>query len=83
MDITFYQTLKEYLRDFPQSVVLDFSSETVPKTAQFDAVLVGCEGGFTQEEKELLRKQKVYRFDTPLVLKSQSAVCAIAAKILL
>jgi 16S rRNA (uracil1498-N3)-methyltransferase len=46
-------------------------------------VLIGCEGGFSKEERELLQTQEVFRLNTEMVLRSESAVVAVAAKILL
>ena len=45
--------------------------------------MVGCEGGLTEDEIALFSSEKTVGFDTPLVLKSESAVCAVAGKILL
>ena len=49
----------------------------------FETVLIGCEGGFSQKEKEFLKKQERFRLDTPMVLRSESAVVAVASKIVL
>ena len=83
MHIEFVKSIEEFLKANPQSVVLDFSDAVMPKSADFETVLIGCEGGFSSEERELLAKQRVYRFDTPLVLRSESAALAAAAKVLL
>ncbi|WP_318532959.1 hypothetical protein [Sulfurovum mangrovi] len=37
----------------------------------------------TEKETALFSSEKIVGFDTPLVLKSESAVCAVASKILL
>ncbi len=83
MEFVEYKTLPDFLKKHPKTIVLDFSDDILPAQIDFDTVLIGCEGGFSKEEKELLKTQRVYRFDTPLVLKSESAALAIAAKALL
>jgi 16S rRNA (uracil1498-N3)-methyltransferase len=83
MEFEIFKTLSDFLQNYPQTIVLDFSQEVLPKNCIAENVLIGCEGGFSEKEKELLSTKKVYRFETPLVLKSESAATAIAAKILL
>ncbi|WP_434657462.1 16S rRNA (uracil(1498)-N(3))-methyltransferase [Sulfurimonas sp. NW9] len=51
--------------------------------SDFTTVLIGCEGGFSAKEKEFLKNQEVFRLDTPMILRSESAVLAVASKILL
>lgn len=77
-----YKSIKEFLHEFSDVVVFDFCDNTLSSDAGFQRVLVGCEGGFSQSERELLSAQKSFRLDTPMVLRSESAVVAIASKIL-
>lgn len=76
-------SLKAFVTANPQTVVLDFCDEVLEDSAGFDTVLIGCEGGFSKEERELLASCRSVRFDTPLILRSESAAVAAAAKILL
>ena len=62
---------------------LDFTEKTLADASGFQRVLIGCEGGFSKEEKELLITQEIFRLDTPMVLRSESAVIAVASKILM
>ena len=41
------------------------------------------EGDFSKVEKEFLKPLEVFRLDTPMVLRSESAVMAVASKVLL
>ncbi|MCD6653712.1 MAG: 16S rRNA (uracil(1498)-N(3))-methyltransferase [Sulfurovum sp.] len=75
--------LKTFLTQNPQSYLLNFSDNTFDKEIPLDTIVVGCEGGFTEDEIALFSSEKTVGFDTPLVLKSESAVCAVAGKILL
>ena len=83
MEFDTYNSIADFIAKFPDTVVLDFSDEVLTEGADFQRVLIGCEGGFSLAEKKLLQKQKVFRLDTPMVLRSETAVVAIASKILL
>ena len=79
MEIQFCENLDKFLTQYPNAKVLDFGGETINK--YFETVVVGCEGGFSEREKKLFKHK--YSFNTPLILKSESAVLAIASKVLL
>ncbi|SFZ99065.1 Ribosomal RNA small subunit methyltransferase E [hydrothermal vent metagenome] len=83
MKLEMADTLEEFLKKYPQSKMLNFSEDNFVSNTDFDTIVVGCEGGFHEDEVALFEKQNIIGFDTPLVLKSESAVCAIASKILL
>ena len=76
-------TLPDFVAANPQTVVLDFCDEVLEEGAGIETVLVGCEGGFSEEERRLLAGCRSVRFDTQLILRSESAAVAAAAKILL
>ncbi len=46
-------------------------------------IVVGCEGGFSSDEVSLFRDSDIVGFQTPLTLRSQSAVCGVVSRILL
>lgn len=75
--------LKTFLAKNPQSYMLNFSDHCLEKNIPLDTIVIGCEGGFAQEEIALFPPEKIVGFDTPLVLKSESAACAVAGKMLL
>ncbi|DAB39734.1 MAG TPA: 16S rRNA (uracil(1498)-N(3))-methyltransferase [Sulfurovum sp. UBA12169] len=75
--------LKTFLTQNPQSYLLNFSDNMLDKKIPLDTIVVGCEGGFAEDEIALFSSEKIVGFDTPLILKSESAVCAVAGKILL
>ncbi|MDD5157454.1 16S rRNA (uracil(1498)-N(3))-methyltransferase [Sulfurimonas sp.] len=78
-----YKNIKEFIIKFPETKVFDFCDKTLSNSADFKTVLVGCEGGFSRTEKELLSSLEVFRLDTPMVLRSESAVLAVCSKMLL
>lgn len=85
-DIMEFETLKnigEFIKLYPDAVVFDFCDEVVDSNANIGTILIGSEGGFSQNEKNVLESQKVFRLDTPIVLRSETAVVALASKLLL
>lgn len=75
--------LREFVLQNPQVKVFDFCQKSLNDYSDITTVLIGCEGGFSPKEKEILATLDVFRLDTPLVLRSESATLAVAAKILL
>lgn len=83
IEFDMYKNIKEFLIAYPDTKVFDFCENVLEDTFDFKTVLIGCEGGFSQGEKELLKHQNVFRLNTPMVLRSESAVVAVASKIVL
>jgi len=83
MKLEMAEDLISFLAKNPKSKMLNFSENNFILTASFDTIVIGCEGGFHEEEVTLFKPENIVGFDTPLVLKSESAVCAVASKILL
>jgi len=83
MEFESYPNLESFLKDYKDVVVLDFTTTPLDTKERPKTVLLGCEGGFSKEEKELLAHYKVRRFNTPMILRSESAAVGVAAKILL
>jgi 16S rRNA (uracil1498-N3)-methyltransferase len=77
------ESLEAFLDKYPQSYMLNFSQSSVSAKEDISTIVIGCEGGFHEEEVSLFPTEKIVGFETPLVLKSESAVCAAASKILL
>ncbi len=78
-----FKNIKEFIKEFPDTKVFDFTQKTLDDYGDIKRVLIGCEGGFSDSEKKLLESCDVFRLDTPLVLRSESAVMAVASKIIL
>ena len=78
-----YKNIESFIKEFPDTKVFDFSDKILSGDSDFLRVLIGCEGGFSKVEKEMLQSQEVFRLNSPMVLRSESAVMAVASKILL
>ncbi len=83
MKLEMAEDLESFLVQNPQSRMLNFSKNKLIQESNIDTIVIGCEGGFHEGEVALFETNKVVGLDTPLVLKSESAVCAVAAKVLL
>lgn len=83
MEFDRYSSIESFISEFPQTKVFDFTETILENTEDFREVLVGCEGGFSQKEKKFLQQQEVFRLNTPMILRSESALLAVSSKILL
>lgn len=82
MEFAEVNSLEAFMQTHPQTVVFDFCEATYSDDLDVDTVLIGTEGGFSEAERELLASQKMFRLDTPLVLRSETAAVAVASKVL-
>jgi len=83
MEFDTYKNISSFIDEYPDTKVFDFCERILSHESDFKRVLIGCEGGFSDDEKKFLEKQEVFRLDSPMVLRSESAVVAVASKILL
>ncbi len=73
-----------FLAVHPEAVAFDFCDRVFGgDMSQVETVLIGPEGGFCEEERALLNASQVFRLDTPMVMRSETAAVAVSSKILL
>lgn len=77
-----FKNIKEFIKTYPDTKVFDFCENVLEDNFEIKTVLIGCEGGFSKEERIILSTQDNFRLNTPMVLRSESAVFAVASKIL-
>ena len=75
--------LHSFLEKNKDVVMLNFSEQTLVEGSNIETFVVGCEGGFTADEVAMFEVKNIVGLDTSLILKSESAVCAITSKLLL
>lgn len=76
-------SLEEFLKQYPNTYFLDFSSTNIEsKKDDIETLLIGCEGGFSNKERASFDKKRVVGFDSDLILKSETAAICAASKIL-
>ena len=78
-----YKNIATFIDEFPDTKVFDFTQNILQDSSDFKRVLIGCEGGFSENEKNFLESQDVFRLNSKMVLRSESAVMAVTSKILL
>jgi len=83
MKLEMADDLETFLEEYPKSKMLNFSENNFVSNTEFDTIVIGCEGGFHTDEVVFFKAENIVGFDTALVLKSESAACALASKVLL
>ena len=83
MEFEEIKSLQNFLEIYPNSAIIDFGGKDIKKTSLFSTVVVGCEGGFSENERKLFENKPIYKLNTPMILKSESAVVSISAITLL
>lgn len=78
MEFEIIDSLSEYFERYPKSDILDFGGVTLCKN-KIENILIGCEGGFSEDERKTFENRSIYRLDTPMILRSESAVVAISS----
>lgn len=81
MQIEIITNVEEYFNLYPNSVVIDFCENYIKDEDAITNFLVGPEGGFSKSEKLLFKNKKVYGLKAPNILKSETAVVGISAKL--
>ncbi|NOX14813.1 MAG: 16S rRNA (uracil(1498)-N(3))-methyltransferase [Epsilonproteobacteria bacterium] len=74
MKIEILQNLKEFLILYPDCKIIDFSKNKIKRSANFTSFLVGCEGGFSKDEKKLMDEKNILGIDNKMILRSETAV---------
>ena len=84
MELSFANSVFDFLKSYPNSYLLDFSKKKIDSSLEeISSIVIGCEGGVSKDERALFSKEKIVGFNTPLILRSESAAFGVASKILL
>lgn len=76
--------LDEFLMNNKDSFILDFSKTSIDeKKDDISTFVLGCEGGFSLDERNKFKEDKVVGFDSSLILRSETAIISAASKILI
>jgi len=77
-------SLEDFLQKNPDSYFLDFSKTNIEtKKDDIKTLIIGCEGGFSDDERISFDKEKVVGFTSSLILRSETAIVSASSKILL
>jgi len=83
MELDLCENLSSLLEQHPEALLLDFSDRPLECGEEFSVIVIGPEGGVTDRERSLFPRERVRGLATPLILRSESAACAVAARFLL
>lgn len=76
------ESLEKYISDHPHTYMLNFSTRNINDIDTIQRLVIGCEGGFSLNERELFSDERVVGLNSNLILRSETAITAAAAKIL-
>jgi len=82
MDIDTLPTLQSFLQKYPKSVVIDFSKTVLHTENDIDSIIIGPEGGFSEQERLSFQTMPILGLKCNTILRSETAVIATVAKIL-
>ena len=78
------KNLEQFMKENSDVYFLDFSTLCVDdKKDEIKTLVIGCEGGFSQKERDRFNKDFVVGFNSNLILRSETAIISAGAKILL
>ncbi len=76
-------SIKEFIETYPDSYMFNFSSNHIDNVKNnIKTIILGCEGGFSKTEIKSLDDKKIVGINSNIILRSETAAIAIAAKIL-
>ena len=80
IEIEILNSTDEFKKKYPNFIAVDFNGKEIECKEYKEPFLIGPEGGFSKKEREMFdQKVRLKGF----ILRSESAACAIASKILL
>ena len=74
-----YKSIKEFLKIYPNSHILDFSPNTIQQHCDIDTIIIGSEGGFSQKERDMFTDNKIVGLKNNLILRSETAAISVSS----
>lgn len=81
MEFETIQSVKEFLELYTESIVIDFSEKSFEENLTCKTFLVGPEGGFSDKERKLFSDRDIYGLKAGVILRSETAVVGVCAKL--
>lgn len=81
MRLSQVNSLDQLLQENQNFALLDFGGSL--EYGAVEAVLIGCEGGFSEQERQILQNNYKIGLNSDFILKSETAALSIAAKLLI
>lgn len=77
-------SLADFIKENENTYFLDFSTTFIDnKKDEIKTLIIGCEGGFSKNEREKFNKENIVGFNSNLILRSETAIISAGTKILL
>ena len=77
-------SLEEFLQSNEDVYFLDFSKTSIDdKKSDIKTLVIGCEGGFSSDERLVFNKDNIVGFNSNIILRSETAILSAASKILI
>ncbi|MCI0500158.1 MAG: 16S rRNA (uracil(1498)-N(3))-methyltransferase [Epsilonproteobacteria bacterium] len=81
--LTFSKNLDEFLTNYPNSYIFNFSDKNINDHKDaIETIVLGCEGGFSKKEIEKFSSDKIVGIGSDIIMRSETAILNIASKIL-
>ncbi|APW64705.1 16S rRNA (uracil(1498)-N(3))-methyltransferase [Poseidonibacter parvus] len=82
--LDFCNSLEEVMKENENVYFLDFSDISIDdKKEDIKTLVIGCEGGFSKDERLTFNKEKIVGFKSNIILRSETAILSAASKILI
>lgn len=83
MRIEILESVECYLKQYPQSAIIDFDAKRISQDSSIVSFLVGPEGGFSGRERKLFEGRDIYGLGCDTILRSETVVVGVCAKLTL
>ncbi|MCT7568173.1 16S rRNA (uracil(1498)-N(3))-methyltransferase [Aliarcobacter butzleri] len=78
------KNLDEFMKKNDEVYFLDFSNTSIDERKEnIKTLVIGCEGGFSKNERDKFNKNFIVGFDSNLILRSETAIISASSKIIL
>lgn len=78
------KNIETFIKENDDVYFLDFSNTSIDeKSDVIETLVIGCEGGFSNREREIFNKDNIVGFNSNLILRSETAIISACSKILL
>jgi 16S rRNA (uracil1498-N3)-methyltransferase len=76
-------SLEEFIKLYPDTYMFNFSSNNIQESKNdIKTIVLGCEGGFSKGEIEMLDSNKIVGVKSCMIMRSETAIISIASKVL-
>jgi 16S rRNA (uracil1498-N3)-methyltransferase len=78
------KSLEDFIKENENVYFLDFSKVCIDnKKDEIKTLVIGCEGGFSKNEREKFNIENIVGFNSNLILRSETAIISASSKIIL